>query len=327
MWGLLLGAALAQDAIQMSAVRQVSEGDAPSVTFSPGVSGHIDATLTCGGKRFALSTSITPGRDQTLVLSGLPTGTHRCSGGLALRADDGSVGEMPLSLEVAILPPLTLSVKAEELDLDGRSLWLEASRPLAQVQIEVIGERGAVIGDGSESLDGMLRTEVRWTQQDAEVLQIRLVGTDGAGTRGELILSPWSYAIPHEDVVFASGAHAITAEEEPKLEQAWTDLVAVRERYGDIVQMQLFVAGYTDTVGAGASNQGLSERRAQAIARWFRSRGFDDVIWFQGFGEDALAVPTPDNTPEAANRRALYVVAAERPPISTELPRSAWKRL
>jgi enamine deaminase RidA (YjgF/YER057c/UK114 family) len=327
MWVSLLLAAFAQDAIEMSAVRQVSEGDSPSVTFSPNVSGAIEVTLTCSGRRFALNEPIVPGRDLTLSLEGLPSGTHTCSGRLSLRAEDGSTGEMPLTLEVAILPPLALSVKAEELDLDSRSLWLEASRPLSHVTLEAIGERGTVIGDASTALDGMLRTEIRWTQRDGEVLQLRLVGTDAANTRGELVLSPWSYAIPHEDVVFASGEHAITAKEEPKLEQAWSELETVRKRYGDIVEMQLFVAGYTDTVGASSGNQALSERRAQAIARWFRNRGFSGTIWFQGFGEDALAVATADNTAEAANRRALYVVAAERPPLSTELPRTAWKRL
>ncbi|TNE89206.1 MAG: OmpA family protein [Deltaproteobacteria bacterium] len=327
MWALILASALAQDAISMSAVRQVQAGQSPSITFTPGVSGQIDVSLTCAGKRFGLSEAIQPGRDQVLTLAGLPTGTHRCAGSLSLRADDGSTGQMPLNLDVAILAPLSLSVKADELDLDGHSLWLESSRPLTHVSLEAIGEGGKVIGDASVDLDHMLRAEIPWSQLDGDVLQLRIVGTDQSSLKGELVLSPWSYAIPHEDVVFASGKHDIVGAEEPKLESAWTDLQAVKKRFGDIVEMQLFVAGYTDTVGAASSNQALSERRARAIASWFRSRGFSGAIWYQGFGEDALAVGTPDNTDEAANRRALYVVAAERPPISTELPRSSWKKL
>ena len=82
-----------------------------------------------------------------------------------------------------------------------------------------------------------------------------------------------------------------------------------------------------DTVGDAASNQGLSERRARAIAAWFRQRGFRGAVWYQGFGEGVLAVGTPDETDEPANRRAIYVLAADKPPVSDVLPRQAWKRL
>jgi outer membrane protein OmpA-like peptidoglycan-associated protein len=94
-----------------------------------------------------------------------------------------------------------------------------------------------------------------------------------------------------------------------------------------VVEIQLYVAGYTDTVGNSASNQGLSERRAKSIARWFSTRGFAQPIHFQGFGEDALAVGTPDETDQAANRRAIYILAAQPPPTGPTLPRSAWHRL
>jgi outer membrane protein OmpA-like peptidoglycan-associated protein len=71
----------------------------------------------------------------------------------------------------------------------------------------------------------------------------------------------------------------------------------------------------------------LSERRARAIAAWFRRRGFTGPVSYQGFGETALAVPTPDETDEAANRRALYILAANPPPVSEQLPARAWKPL
>jgi outer membrane protein OmpA-like peptidoglycan-associated protein len=140
-------------------------------------------------------------------------------------------------------------------------------------------------------------------------------------------LSPWAYAVPHEDVVFGSGAHAIVADEVPKLERCWSDVQAVIAKYGDVVKIQLYVAGYTDTVGATGSNQQLSERRARAIAEWFRGRGFSGDIHYQGFGEGALAVPTGDEVDEGANRRALYVLAAEAPAPSAEMPAQRWTTL
>jgi outer membrane protein OmpA-like peptidoglycan-associated protein len=97
-------------------------------------------------------------------------------------------------------------------------------------------------------------------------------------------------------------------------------------RYGSVVDIELFVAGYTDTVGSTASNQGLSERRAEAIAGWFARRGFAGPIWYQGFGESVLKRATPDETDELVNRRALYLLAAEVPPPSAELPHRNWRK-
>ncbi|MCO4743512.1 MAG: OmpA family protein [Proteobacteria bacterium] len=296
----------------------------PSVTFSPSVSGTVDVSLSCSGRAYALSGAIQPGKDRTVTLDGLGVGVHRCSGRLRLNADDGTAGEMPLSISVQVHDPLQLQVAEAELDLDERTMWVESTRPLKSVTATVVGEGGAILGEDTLAIDGMTRFQLPWTQRDGEVLQIRVVGTDSHDLSGELVLSPWSYAIPHEDVIFASGKHDVPSAEVVKLEAAWSELESVRQRYGDVVQVKLYVAGYTDTVGPAASNQALSERRAKAIAAWFRSRGFSEPIYFQGFGESALATPTPDQTDEAKNRRALYVVAAQSPPVSTALPKAAW---
>lgn len=74
-------------------------------------------------------------------------------------------------------------------------------------------------------------------------------------------------------------------------------------------------------------NQGLSDRRARSIAAYFRSQGFDKPIYFQGFGEDALAVETDDNVDEERNRRAIYLLAAWPPAQSANFPRGNWKPL
>lgn len=64
------------------------------------------------------------------------------------------------------------------------------------------------------------------------------------------------------------------------------------------------VYGHTDSTGADAYNQGLSERRAQSVADYLSMRGVQPVrIATRGFGETQ---PIADNsTPEgqAANRR------------------------
>ena len=62
-------------------------------------------------------------------------------------------------------------------------------------------------------------------------------------------------------------------------------------------------------------------------ASWFQKRGFPGAIWVQGFGESVLAVGTPDETDEPANRRCVYVLSAQAPRPSPDLPKAAWTRL
>jgi outer membrane protein OmpA-like peptidoglycan-associated protein len=225
------------------------------------------------------------------------------------------------------LHPLARPGGVEGLQVDvAGTLLVRPSRPLTKVDVERIGVGGVQLGGVETDLTDPSQPRARWTP-DEEVLKLKVVGTDAAGLSGFLELSPWSYEVPHEDVVFASGSHALDPAELPKLEQAWRDVQAVLAKYGDVVTIQLFVAGFTDTVGAAASNEGLSQRRAQTIARWFRERGFTGAVHHQGFGERVLAVATPDETDEAANRRAVYILAAEVPPVSEGLPAQAWTRV
>jgi outer membrane protein OmpA-like peptidoglycan-associated protein len=65
-------------------------------------------------------------------------------------------------------------------------------------------------------------------------------------------------------------------------------------------------AGHTDTAGPPDYNMALSERRAETVATELVQAGIpSDIIVTEAFGETDLAVPTPDNTPEQANRRVV----------------------
>jgi OOP family OmpA-OmpF porin len=67
------------------------------------------------------------------------------------------------------------------------------------------------------------------------------------------------------------------------------------------------VGGHTDNVGADASNQALSERRAKAVTGFLASKGVDaKLLSSKGYGETA---PMADNTSEegrAKNRRIEF---------------------
>ena len=77
--------------------------------------------------------------------------------------------------------------------------------------------------------------------------------------------------------------------------------------------LKLYVAGCTDTVGGHADNFKLSKNRARSIATYLKKKGVKAQIYFAGFGETLLAVPTADNVAEAKNRRAIYILTPDEP--------------
>ncbi len=70
------------------------------------------------------------------------------------------------------------------------------------------------------------------------------------------------------------------------------------------------VVGHTDTSGSNMYNQGLSERRAQAVAELMTSRGVPrTAITTEASGEANPRVPTADGVRELQNRRVEIVVS------------------
>ena len=74
-------------------------------------------------------------------------------------------------------------------------------------------------------------------------------------------------------------------------------------------QSYVSVNGFTDTTGAAAYNQQLSQRRAEAVANQLVSDGVSPVrISPRGYGETNLRIQTPDNVNEPRNRRVEIVI-------------------
>ena len=72
---------------------------------------------------------------------------------------------------------------------------------------------------------------------------------------------------------------------------------------------QIEVNGYTDTSGTAQYNQGLSVRRAQAVAAELVKDGVPkNAIAIQGFGETHLLVPTGNGVREPQNRRVEIII-------------------
>lgn len=106
------------------------------------------------------------------------------------------------------------------------------------------------------------------------------------------------------NVDFATGSAALTPQARETLDRLGQ---ALNEQ--QLASSRFRIEGHTDTVGSRAMNQALSEQRADSVVHYLESKFNIAPSRLQpmGMGENDLLVPTPDNTPEARNRRVLVV--------------------
>ncbi len=242
---------------------------------------------------------------------------------------NGEAYAVPFDFTVFVGGELDMTVPRDDIDLEHDTLTLTLTRPAGKAEIEVWGLDG-MMAQEEFTLDGEpagTPIELAWSGVRGEVIKLIVRGYDRWGFYVQEDITPWSLEIPHDDVHFDSGKHDIKEDQVPKLDKAFATIMEKVDEYGSIVDIKLFIAGYTDTVSDRGYNQGLSERRARAIASYFRSRGFTRPIYYQGFGEDALAVETDDGVDEERNRRAIYLLAAWPPRQSKNFPRGNWQKL
>ena len=326
----LLSSSLARagEAVKLEVIRtgQVDVSKPGLVVLPQQAASKLDAKVECGGAWAEHKGSAAAGERILLELAVNP-GHHLCKGTLDAVFQDGSSGQMPLSFEIDMYGPLGIKVDKAKVDLSNRKMAVVLDRASSQVEVTVYGLDGRDIGYGDASGGPAgVPVEVSWDQGPGEVIRIVVTGHDNNGYWSALELFPWYYEIPHEDVIFETNQAVIAPEQAYKLEAAWTEVQKVLQKYGSLATVNLYVGGYTDTVGNRQSNGHLSEMRAAAISAWFKGKGFKGAIWFQGFGEDGLAVKTPDEVDEARNRRAVYVLASEAPPVNSQMPGSSWKK-
>ncbi len=99
------------------------------------------------------------------------------------------------------------------------------------------------------------------------------------------------------DVLFDFNKYFVREEAKPGLREIAQVMIAD-------TQTQFLVDGHTDTVGSLEYNQGLSERRANAVVDYLVEQGVTrDRMTPRGFSWTQLIVQTPPNTPNQQNRR------------------------
>ncbi len=260
-----------------------------------------------------------------------PVGRQSYSGTLTVVYGDGQEGAMSPQFTIEVLGPLKVEVPREQVDLDAHTLEVLMDRPAGAVELVVLADTGATIYEGTTPFSGEAPgtpLKASWSQPpDATVIRIDIKGYDTHEFWGGVELSPWSVEIPHEELVFDTGRSSVRADQIPKLDATYELIDEAVQTYGHLVKINLYVAGYTDTQGGNSSNMTLSSSRARSIAADLKRRGFPGSVFYQGFGEEVLAVATPDEFDEERNRRAVYILSAEMPPVSGGIPAQDWTEL
>ncbi|MCK8500324.1 OmpA family protein [Myxococcus fulvus] len=270
-----------------------------------------------------------PGMTRRIELE-QPEGRFHYEGELVVRFANAESGSLPLSFDTELNGPLRLDVRPEDVDVPGRTLRFQLSRPAGRVELTVLMDTGKKAFEGEVAFKGEKAgtpLTLSWPAAEGKVMKISLRAFDTSDFYTGVDLFPWRVDIPHEEVGFASGRADIPAGERGKLDRSHALIAEALAKYGRFAAVRLYVLGHTDTVGATADNRELSLKRARSIAAAFRQRGLKVPIFYEGFGEESPAVRTPDETAEAANRRAEYIIAVEDPVLAGAPFSPRWRKL
>jgi outer membrane protein OmpA-like peptidoglycan-associated protein len=249
---------------------------------------------------------------------------------------------LSLALAILCLSPVAQGKKKQlkvlitknDVDLKNRTIHFKANRPLDSVELKVYDENGDLIEEKMELFEGAAAGEalsITWPMlaRGVDNFRIDLKFTDVNEYWIGTSICRFEGYIEHEEVVFETAKWEIRKNQQHKLDDVMPAILEMIERASncDRLNMGLYVAGYTDTVGSLADNRELSRKRARAIAQYFFDHGLKKkqiAVYVRGFGEEVLAVKTEDSVDEERNRRADYIISNSPPEIPGP---GAWVRL
>ena len=146
--------------------------------------------------------------------------------------NDGSSGSMPLSFQVTMHPELNMTIPENTVDVESGKLSVKTDRPAETYSITLLDSTNSEVGQGFERVDPAFNlglTEVTWEAISDDIAVIQVDGLDVYGFTTQTKLFPWSYDIPHEDVIFASNQSSIPSEEVYKLTDVQQEVIKVVE--------------------------------------------------------------------------------------------------
>lgn len=281
------------------------------------------------GKKVSIKGGGRPGQTRVLELA-QPEGRFEYEGELTVNLANGTSSSMPLKFDAALFAPLRMTLEKKDIDLVKRRAVFRLSRPAAKAHLKVVMDTGQVAMDEDVPFNGEpagTPLEVTWREAEGKLMTVHIQAYDNETFFAGVESSPWQVDIPHEEVNFDSGKWDIRADQREKLDKSYELISDAVTKFGRLAEIKLYVAGHTDTVGATPYNRTLSLNRARSLASYFRRRGLRIPVYVEGFGEEAPAVPTPDETDEPRNRRAQYIISIDTPTTTNAPFEPRWQRL
>jgi outer membrane protein OmpA-like peptidoglycan-associated protein len=282
------------------------------------------------GKTITVKKNDLPAQTPTDVTFAVPRGVTKYHVAVQASFEDNTRYETESDMTFTALPPIEVKVDKRDVNLDTGEITFTANHQPAKAQLEIVGANGDVLYSNEQQFtaDARLKQTLSWPATKGEKLRVlRITVYDAAGSYSGYEFLPFEVSIPHDELVFDTGKDDVRPDQLPKIKDTYARIQDEMKNYGPDLALRLYVAGYTDTVGSKESNLELSERRARSIGNAFSGLGLKIPIYYQGFGEEALAVATPDETPEERNRRAMYILSDHTPALTTGGVPGTWKQL
>lgn len=225
---------------------------------------------------------------------------------------------------------LSLDIGEKDIDVENRTIHFRLGTAAQSAELQLFSPDGELLHAEVHTFEDAKpgeRLSVSWPDlgEKGENFRIELKFTDVKDNWIGFQVIRFYMEVPHEEVNFATAKWDIAASEAPKLEEPLKLLKEAVAKYGKLMEVSLYVAGHTDTVGKPADNQLLSEKRARSIAQHFIQRGLTRIpIFVRGFGEGVPEVKTGDEVDEPKNRRAQYILSTFTPAVAGP---GSWQRV
>ena len=329
----LLVATLLTDVVDVTITTMpYKKGDMPSVNIlilEP-LAGFRLQLARSDGKKVDVKGGGKPGQKRVIELI-QPEGSFTWKGELQVNYTNGQSGIMPLEFDTAVWGPLAMTTKKEDVDLAARKWPFTTNRPITKAKLEVLMDSGRyAFNDEIEFKDSKAGPQVvTWPEAPGKVMMIWLKVFDDTGHWVGAEFWDWWIDIPHDDIEFESGKSEIRESEAQKLEKSYRDINAELVKYAQIpdLVLSIYILGHTDSVGPKDYNRTLSVSRAKSIATYLRKRGLKSKFFYEGFGEESPKVSQPDETAEAQNRRAQYILSIGPPKITGAPWDPKWQKI
>ena len=182
------------------------------------------------------------------------------------------------------------AVKAIKDKADAERAAVQASKDKADAELQ--RQQAEIVKQGKQDLSD---SEKRTADARAELAKLAAVKEEERGLVVTL----------SGGVLFRSAESTLLSSAQVKLDQVAKALLAIRAR-------NLIVEGHTDSQGSTSYNQGLSQRRADAVRDYLVQRGYPaDRIQTRGKGEDSPIATNASPEGRANNRRVEIIVERE----------------